>query len=102
MQERRRFPRRVVENETVTMSGTLNVQIIDISATGVLLQTTRPVQIGARGSLQMNLAGKPFAADIAVRRVAPVSGEPPRYRVGASFVEIANDHRRLIDDFVIQ
>lgn len=76
-----------------------SVQVLDISVTGVLLYSARPVEPGTRGSLKLNFWGTPFTADVEVRRAVavPESAGSTGYRVGASFVAITPQHRQLIE-----
>ena len=102
MQERRRFPRRVIENESVTVSARLQVRVVDISLAGALLKASRPVAPGARGSLRMTIDGMPITASVLVRRVSE-DGEPsPGYDLGTTFMATTAEHRRLIDQLTRQ
>jgi hypothetical protein len=82
----------------------VDVQVLDISAAGVLLQTSQPVEPGMRGCLRLNLWGKPFSADVQVVRVHQIGdGErSSRYGVGAMFVGMVPEHRQLIEQFANQ
>ena len=100
MEERRRAPRHQVGEDFANLPTNMNVRVLDISTAGVLLQTTRMLNPGSRGSLRFTLAGAPFAADIQVRRVSTASDAGSGYRVGASFVGITHEHRQLIERFM--
>jgi len=99
--ERRGAPRyeaRVAE--FVMLPFPVNVQVIDISVAGVLLQSSRPIDVGTRGSLRLNIDGTPFQAEVDVRRVAPgPTGKDLTYRIGAQFVSISPEHRQIIERF---
>ena len=101
MDERRRFPRRAVEGELATVPAVFNVRVLDISIAGVLLQSTQPVEPGARGSLRLNLGGTPFSADVEVQRIA-AGDAAASYRFGATFVGLSPDLRHLIERFMTQ
>ena len=61
--ERRGAPRYAAKaGELVMLPFPVNVQVIDISVAGVLLQSTRPIEVGTRGSLRLNIEGTPFHA----------------------------------------
>ena len=92
MIERRQYPRRQVEGEFAGVQATLSVRVLDISVSGVLLQSSRPVQVGERGSLRLSLGGQPFTADVEVQR----SG----YRLALAFVAVTPEHGQLIERFV--
>ena len=103
--ERRRSGRIVMGHiQPATLPTSQSVQVLDISVMGVLLQSSRPVEPGTRGSLKLNFWGTPFAADVEVRRTVPVTndGRTVGYRVGATFVTIAPEHRQLIERFASQ
>jgi hypothetical protein len=102
MEERRRFPRRPVEEDAASVPVMQQVRIMDISADGVLLSSARPLEVGTRGSLRLSLGGNPFTAEIQVQRVMSDSGLAPGYSVGAQFVAISADHRQLIQQFIGQ
>jgi hypothetical protein len=78
----------------------MSVRVIDISSAGVLLQSPRMLNPGSRGSLRFTLAGAPFAADIQVQRVSAASEAGSGYRIGATFVGMTQEHRRLIERFM--
>src|SRR5262249_35164518 len=105
MEERRRSARVTLGFvDIATLPTTQSVQVLDISVVGVMLQLSRPIDLGTRGSLRLNLWGSPFTADVEVRRVSPVveNGRDLGYRVGAAFVAITPEHRHLIERFASQ
>ena len=102
MEERRRFPRRSVEGEFASVPVSQQVRVVDISASGVLLHSTLPLDVGSQGALRLSLAGKPFAADVLVQRVVGSDGPAEGYRIGAKFVSISAEHRHVIERFVTQ
>jgi hypothetical protein len=102
MEERRRFPRHPVEEDAASVPVTQQVRIMDISATGVLLHSTRPLDVGTRASLRLSLGGSPFTAEIQVQRVSSDARGVSGYALGAQFVTISPDHRQLIEHFIGQ
>ena len=100
MEERRRSPRHEVGGEFVNLPANMSVRVIDISSAGVLLQSGHLLSPGARGSLRFTLAGTPFSADIQVQRVSTPSESGSGYRIGATFVGMSPEHRRLIERFI--
>jgi len=100
MEERRRSPRHQVGGEFANLPANMSVRVIDISSAGVLLQSTRLLNPGSRGSLRFTLAGAPFAADIEVQRVSTGFDTGSGYRIGATFVGMTLEHRRLIERFM--
>ena len=102
MEERRRSSRRTVEGELASVPAALNVRVLDISVAGVLLQSSQPLEAGARGRLRLNLDGAPFRADVQVQRVSEPTDAKAGYRVGATFVALTPDLRQLIERFMTQ
>jgi hypothetical protein len=102
--ERRRAPRYESRGgELVVLPVPVSVQVVDISVAGVLLQSSRPVRVGTRGSLRLNIGGAPFLVAVDVRRVsAGPAGKDLTYRIGAEFVSITAEHRQVIDRFTNQ
>jgi len=98
--ERRRFPRRVADGQLAVVPTLLDVQVLDISEAGVLLQSPQSLDVGTRGSLRLNLAGSVFAADVRVQRVSAPSDAASGVRMALTFVSIGPGHRELIERFV--
>jgi hypothetical protein len=103
MDEQRRSTRVTVDSETARILSTADVQVLDISVAGVLLHINRPVELGSRACLRLNLWGTPFSADVEFRRVQRLVGaRDAGYGVGAVFVAITPEHRQLIERFASQ
>jgi hypothetical protein len=103
--ERRKVQRTPVEAaELAVLPVSMTVRVLDISLSGVLLQSAHPVERGARGSLRLTLDGVPFTADVEVQRVAPAPDGtgPDAYRIGARFVSTGRDHQQVIERFINQ
>ena len=102
MEERRRSPRGPVDKEQLAaLPFVVNVQVLDISAAGVLLESSRPVDISTRGNLRLNVGGVPLAAEVEVRRVSqvPAGSAGGSYRIGAMFTAITAEHWQVIERF---
>jgi len=104
MEERRQAVRLAVDGPVAVLPSNVDVQVLDISVGGVLLQTNQRFEPGTRGCLRLNLWGSPFAADVEIRRVSPIldGGRETGYGVGAVFVAIMPEHRHLIERFASQ
>jgi hypothetical protein len=104
MDERRRSVRMVIDGQLAVLPTNVDVQVLDISVAGVLLQTNQPFDLGTRGCLRLNLWGTAFSADVEVRRVDKLmDGERQAgYGIGAVFVAIMPEHRQLIERFASQ
>ena len=102
MEDRRRAPRREVEGQLATVPAVFNVRVLDISVAGVLLQSSQPVEPGARGRLRLTLDGSPFRAEVEVQRIAAADASSAGYKFGATFVGLNPDLRHLIERFMTQ
>jgi hypothetical protein len=100
MDERRRYPRRQIHGEFAGVQATISVQVLDISLSGVLLQSSRPARMGDRGFLRLSLGGEPFTSEVEVQRVS--AGPGNGYRIGLAFVGVGADQGQLIERFVAQ
>ena len=99
MEERRRSPRYPVTGfEPAILQLSLSVQLLDISQTGVLIQSSQQAKEGSRGRLRFNLAGQPFSTEVEIHRVALGQGGNG-YKIGARFVDLSEEHRQIIEDF---
>ena len=99
MEERRRSPRRTVQGGIVIVPTTTTVQLLDVSVAGVLLQSDQRVEVGSEGSLSLTLDGSPFRASVHIQRVA-AKGLEDGWHLGARFVDLTPDDRRLIARFM--
>jgi hypothetical protein len=105
MRERRNLQRMTVEiGELAVLPVHMSVRVLDISLSGVLLQSAHPVERGARGSLRLNLDGVPFVADVEVQRIwpAPDPASADAYHIGARFVSTNREHQHAIERFIEQ
>ena len=74
------------------------VQVLDISRTGVLLESPRCPALGSRGTLQLTLAGAALTAEVEVRRVSPASTDMDGcFHVAVGFVAISPEARQVIE-----
>ena len=79
-----------------------SVRILDLSATGVLLQAQDAVGIRSKALLRLSAGGSPFAAEIEVTRVGPAPQLSDGYRIAAQFLAITPNQRQLIERFISQ
>src|SRR5262245_28277552 len=99
--DNRRSPRYEVRpHDQVILPTNASVQVLDISVGGVLLQSNRPMKVGARGTLRFTIDGQSIATDVLVARVNRSNeGAEPRYRIGARFVAMTPEDRNIIERF---
>ena len=79
-----------------------SVRILDLSATGVLLQVQGAVGVRSKALLRLAVGGSPFAAEVEVTRVNPAPQPAGGYRIAAQFLAITPKHRQLIERFISQ
>ena len=102
IQERRRHPRLPIEGgEAAILPVSLSVRILDISLSGVLVQSRQPARQGDRGRLRLALGGHPFTADVEVKRVSHGANEGD-YRIGVAFLGLSPESRQMIVRFTQQ
>ena len=79
-----------------------SVRVLELSASGVLLQAQDAVGIHSKALLRLSVGGSPFAAEIEVMRVALAPEPSEGYRIAAQFLAITPKHRQLIERFISQ
>ena len=77
------------------------VQVVDISKGGVLIQTDKPVEVGAQGTLHLMLGESSFTAAVTIRHVSlvEVGHRKGSYRVGAAFIGLTTESRQAIEQW---
>jgi hypothetical protein len=91
-----------MEGHSMAVYSVESVRVLDLSATGVLLQSRESVDVNSRGTLRLSVAGDPFAAEVAVMRVAAAPKPADGFRVAAQFLDVTPKHRQLIERFISQ
>jgi len=78
------------------------VRLVDISLSGVLLASSRPIEVSERAELRAAFDGDSFNSTVEVRRVqADEPGvEGGATRLGVRFVEIDEGSRRMLERFL--
>jgi len=93
----------IADTELSVLAFPIPVRLLDISLSGVLLESSHPVDLGTRGTLRFNFGGVPFSADVRVERIERARGEAAeRYSIGASFVALSREDQRVIERFADQ
>ena len=98
MKERRQSARYSSDgDDSAALPLSASVQVLDISLTGVLLESLYPVQVGTRGRLRLKLGDTPVVAEVEVLRVTARADKA--YRVGAAFVNLSTEQQQIIERF---
>ena len=84
----------------MSVSAAFSVTVLDISISGILVESPNRVDPGSRGRLRLSLDGTPVSFDVQIERVSPESGAPAGYRIGARFIGLDVAQRHLLERFV--
>ena len=60
--------------------------VLEISRTGCLLESRRPIEAGAAGKLRLTIDGRTYSDVIRITRCRRVEGKGASYRLGAEFL----------------
>ena len=81
------------QNESATDSRRVGIltrevqtRILNVSASGCLIETNARMAVGTTGSLSVELGGRIYADDVQVIRCQPIEGAGSVYHVGARFL----------------
>jgi c-di-GMP-binding flagellar brake protein YcgR len=80
-----------------------DIELVDISARGVLLASTTLLQVGQRAQLRLLLDREPVVASVEIVRVEDDTmrgREPNRRRYGARFIAVDEKGQRAIQRFL--
>lgn len=101
--ERRRSPRFDTGPElSLSIPVISSGEIIDVSATGILLSTTLPLNVGDRARLSLLLGRRPFSALVRVVRSEEGTrgGKEVRYHLGLAFTSVEAQSLEILQRFV--
>jgi c-di-GMP-binding flagellar brake protein YcgR len=100
VQERRRTPRVDVPDAfECRFEMRVRVRLIDISASGVLLQSDAALPVETEGELKAVLATTRFSPNLQVRRTAPLTRNEGM-QLGMVFVEMDDGSRQSLEAFL--
>ena len=74
--------------------------VVNIGARGVLLESARPFELGAKLGLSFHLPGDPEEVRVVGQVSRQAAGEPGLHRCGVEFLIYRGDARRRVADFV--
>ena len=98
-QDRRRSPRVLLpRDEECSVQLRTRVRLLDISASGALVESDVPLPVGATGQLRFALAGASYAPTVQIRRRA---GSLARdLNLGTVFTSMDETSRRRLEEFL--
>lgn len=98
-QDRRRSPRVMLpEDEECSVQLRTRVRLLDISATGALVEADMPLPVGATGQLRFALAGAAYAPTVQIRRRA--GSQARDLNLGTVFTSMDESSRRRLEEFL--
>jgi hypothetical protein len=71
---------------TATLIAEVPVVVVDVSRCGCLIESTRPLEPGTVGTLQLDVDGHEYVEDVRVARCTAVSGRGSTFRIGVEFL----------------
>ena len=78
---------------TATLVAQVPIVVVDVSRCGGLIETTRPLDPGTIGTLQLVVDGRSYVEDFRVARCTALSGRGSTFRIGIEFLRT----RRVTD-----
>ena len=72
------------------------VRLLDISASGCLLESGSRLMLGATGTLLVNFEGKEYVDDVRIMRCLNCEGSSCVYQVGAEFLWTNTPHEHSL------
>ncbi len=84
-------------NDLVAVLGReVSVRLLDISASGCLLESASRLVLGSTGSLLVNFEGKEYVDDVRIMRCRQFEGSSGAYHIGAEFLWTNTPHDRSL------
>jgi c-di-GMP-binding flagellar brake protein YcgR len=97
--DRRRSPRVMLpQDEECSLQLRTRVRLLDISATGALVEADVPLPVGVRGQLRFALAGTTFTPTVQIRRRA--GSQAREMNLGTMFTSMDDTSRRRLEEFL--
>lgn len=103
--DRRRTPCALVSGTALSvLAFPIPLGLLGISLTGVLLESSHPVDLGSCGTLRFNFGGVLFSTDRTVERIdrSHFTAGADRDSIGAAFVALSHQDQRVIERFARQ
>jgi len=92
----RQYARYSVEGAFARLASPMDVKILNLSRTGIALETTQPLLVGEQYVLDMEQRGRSITLEVRVRWCLPMGSyrtpagrDVGLFRAGGSFVEVA-------------
>jgi hypothetical protein len=82
-------PNRTERHEVTSFTVDMRVRVLNVSAVGCLVETTRPLEIGAVATLRITFAGGDFEDTVQIVRCQEITGGGAIFHLGAIFLTTA-------------
>jgi len=73
-------------HEIASLTTDICVRVLNVSATGCLIETRRALDIGTVATLRVNLAGSDFEDTVQIVRCQEITGAGTTFHLGATFL----------------
>jgi hypothetical protein len=81
---------------TAVLTRELKVCLLDVSGSGCLIESNRPIEVGTAATFRVMLDGKEYVDDVQVLRCIAIAGAGSTYHVGVQFLWTAMPDERSI------
>src|SRR3970040_686322 len=72
--------------ELAAITTDIRIRVLNVSSTGVLVETDRPIDIGSAATLRITFSGGDFEDTVQIVRCQEITGAGSVYHVGTSFI----------------
>jgi hypothetical protein len=74
------------DDELGALTSELHVRVLNGSAAGCLVESTRPLSVGLEAGLRVSILGCEYDDDVRVMRCQPIVGAPGIYHIAVQFL----------------
>ncbi len=82
-------PKRTERHEVVSLTTDMRVRVLNVSAAGCLVETTRSLEVGTIAILRITFAGGDFEDTVQIVRCQEITGTGAIFHLGAAFLTVA-------------
>ena len=90
------------DDVTSVLGRELNAELLNISSSGSLLESSTQIAVGTAGLLRMMIGGTEYRDDVRVVRCQAIQGAGARFHVGVEFLWTAPPDERSLRRLVAQ
>ena len=80
---------RAEAHDVASLSTDIRVRVLNVSAAGCLVETSRPLEVGTVATLQLAFAGGDFEDTVQIVRCQEITGAGTTFHLGATFLTTA-------------